>query len=52
MPCLIELGGENDTNLFEEVPFAIFAFGGIVAKDVIASNIYVKFIAFFPCLLH
>ncbi len=52
IPCLIELGEENDTNPFEEVPFAIFPFGGIPVKDVIASNINVEFIAFFPCLLH
>ncbi len=51
-PCLIELGGQNDTNPFEKLPSAIFAFHRVVVKDVVTSNVCVKFIVLFPCLLY
>ncbi len=52
MPCRIELGGYNDTDPLEKVPSAIFAFRGVLAEDVVTSNVCVKFIIFFPHLLY
>jgi hypothetical protein len=51
MPRLVECWGEDDGNSFEEVLQAIFTTKRIVSKDMIATNIDVKFITFFPCLL-
>jgi len=50
-PCLVECWGENNDNSFEEVLPAIFTTKRIVLEDMVAANVDVKFVTFFPCLL-
>ena len=51
MPRLVKCWGENDGNTFEKVLPTILTTERIVSEDVIAANVNVKFVTFFPCLL-
>ena len=50
-PRLVKSWGEYDGNSSEEVLSAILAVERIVSKDMIATNVKIKFGTFFPCLL-
>ena len=51
-PCIIEERGEYDCDSLEEMLTAALAMGHIVAEDVIAIDIYIKFVALFPLFLN
>ncbi len=50
-PRLVKCWGENDGNTFEKVLPTILTTERIVSEDVIAANVNVKLVTFFPRLL-